>query len=55
MNKVSNFRTWVNELYYENCKEREAFKEPCFKSEDYFNKYKWWLKREFQHQQSKKM
>lgn len=53
-NKQSKFRTWVSDLYYKNCDEREMLKEDKFKSaKEYFNEYKYWLKREFKHQKNK--
>jgi hypothetical protein len=51
--QMSEFRSWVNDLYQRNCKEREAYGEDCFKtSTDYFKQYKYWLKREFQYQKN---
>ena len=52
----TNFRQWVHNLWIENCKEREAWGDTdgCANSKEYFHKYKWWLKREYKHQMSKK-
>lgn len=51
--KQSNkpFRAWVTELWYANCEERESWgdKGGCDNSAEYFRKYKYWLKREYQH------
>lgn len=54
MSTKPNFRTWVMDLYYQNLAEREAYgiKDRRDYSE-YFRKYKWWLKREYQYQNNK--
>jgi len=50
----TDFRAWVNNLWVENCREHDEFGEPQCDPKEYFSKYKWWLKREFKHQQSLK-
>lgn len=47
----SNFRLWVQNLWYENCDEHYAHKEPSYSIQEYFQKFKYWLKREYRHQQ----
>jgi hypothetical protein len=47
------FRMWVNNLYFQNCEEHLTYKEPGYTLSEYWNKYKWWLRREFRHQQGK--
>lgn len=44
-----NFRRWCQEKWYEHCEEVEAWTKssPKYLSKEYFNLYKWWLKREF--------
>jgi hypothetical protein len=54
MKKASEFRLWVNELYQRNCIERDGYKMPCLEVKEYFNQYKYWLKREFQYQKNQK-
>jgi hypothetical protein len=49
--KQSAFRTWVRELWHENCEEHFIYGEPKLSQEEYFQKYKFWLKREYRHQQ----
>jgi hypothetical protein len=44
------FKLWLNELWLQNCEERMLYKECTYKMQDYFSKYKWWLKREYKHQ-----
>lgn len=51
MNK--DFRTWLRELWYDNCEEHRQFKELPYTTEEYFQKYKYWLKREYQYQKKK--
>ena len=44
-----NFRTWCIEKWYEHCDEVEGWtgSRPTYLSAEYFNRYKWWLRREF--------
>lgn len=46
------FRHWVQEKWYEHVEECRAWQgfEPTGTPKEYFNKYKYWLKREYQHQ-----
>jgi hypothetical protein len=46
------FRQWLIEKWAEHCTEHEAWCRtmPNYTSRDYFNKYKWWLRREYRHQ-----
>jgi hypothetical protein len=47
----SEFRTWLKNMYLENCKEREEWNSIPYESlSEYFNFYKYWLKREFKNQ-----
>jgi len=48
--KKSDFRHWVNNIWLENQRECYHFHEPEISMREYFNKYKYWLKREYQHQ-----
>lgn len=50
MKQDSRFRLWVQELWFQNKEEHEAFKEPTLSLEEYFGRYKYWLKREYQYQ-----
>ncbi len=48
----SSFRHWVQEMWYDHVDEIDAYYQSLrYSSKDYFNKYKFWLKREFQHRQ----
>ena len=45
------FRRWCDLMWFEHCDEVELYtgKRPDYKAKDYFAKYKWFLKREYQH------
>jgi hypothetical protein len=51
--KISGFRTWVRELWYENCEEHFQDNIPKYTHEEYFQKFKWWLRREYRHRLAK--
>ena len=50
MKNWSAFRAWVHQLWVDNCEEHDLFKMLKYSEKEYFQKYKWWLKREFKHQ-----
>lgn len=52
-NRNSVFRNWVRNLWVENTDERGEYHELPYTMEEYWARYKWWLKREFRHQQIK--
>jgi hypothetical protein len=45
------FRAWVERLWQANCEEREQFLEAQFSRVEYFQRFKYWLKREYRRQQ----
>jgi hypothetical protein len=45
-----SFRQWVHELWLENCDEHMLYQELPYSQQDYFQRYKYWLKREYRHQ-----
>lgn len=47
------FRSWLINIWYENREERSVFKEATIDLEEYFNKYKWWLRREYRFRHKK--
>ena len=53
MYKDSKFRLWVFRLWHENLEERSLYKEQRLSMQEYWEKYKWWLKREYLHQTRK--
>ena len=53
-NKESQFRHWVRNIWFDNAQERAEFKELPYTMEEYYQKYKWWLKREYKFQTKQK-
>lgn len=49
----NDFRNWLQNLWYENCDEHRQCKELPYTMQEYFQKYKFWLKREFKFQRRK--
>lgn len=49
-----NFRQWCGEKWYQHKDELESYGQllPPYTSQEYFAKYKYWLKREYKHQRS---
>lgn len=47
--KSSSFRRWVHELWLQNCDEHREAKELPYTQIQYFQMYKYWLKREYRH------
>lgn len=47
-----NFRTWLQNKWYEHLDELDSLgiPHPDYDLKKYFEKYKWWLKREYQFQ-----
>lgn len=52
MKKSNGFRVWVDSIWRDHCIECRIWREPAKSLSEYFNQYKWWLKREFKHQRS---
>jgi hypothetical protein len=49
------FRQWCQEMWYEHCAELESYCQGLpYSAQEYFNRYKFWLKREYRHQQGVK-
>lgn len=49
---MTPFRNWVHNLWIENCEERTLYHSGDRLSErEYFQKFKWWIRREWRHQQ----
>jgi Na+-transporting NADH:ubiquinone oxidoreductase subunit NqrF len=48
---MSEFRSWLRNIWLDNCDEHDLWNEPHDSMEVYFKKYKYWLKREFRYQQ----
>ena len=46
---VSPFRVWVQNLWIDNCEERLVYQQDPVTIQQYWNTYKWWIKREYRH------
>ena len=53
MQKQSNFRKWLDDIWRENCREYEDYGQLPYSLEEYWKRYKYWLKREYRHQNGK--
>ena len=49
--KNSPFRTWLQNIWMANADERSNMGFDRITLEEYFKRYKYWLKREYKHQQ----
>jgi len=50
---ATRFRLWVQDVWHQNCEEHLTFGEQPYKIQEYWTKYKWWLRREYRHRQLK--
>ena len=51
--KTNSFRMWCQEKWFEHKDELEAYHQPLpYTAQEYFQRYKYWLKREYRHQQN---
>lgn len=51
---ASPFRMWVQNLWIDNCEERLVYKQDPVTIQQYWNTYKWWIKREYRHKHLQK-
>jgi hypothetical protein len=47
---TSDFRRWLAEIWRENCEEHLAYNQLPYTLPEYWERYKYWLKREYQYQ-----
>ena len=53
---MTPFRNWVHNLWLENCEERSLYNNTeKLSKQEYFQRFKWWLKREYRHQTDKEI
>lgn len=52
---VSPFRMWVQNLWIENCEERLVYQQDPVTIQQYWETYKWWIKREYRHRNRQKV
>ena len=45
------FRVWLEQLWLDNCDERDQFHETRYTRSEYFQRFKYFLKREYRSQQ----
>jgi hypothetical protein len=48
---TTTFRLWVQRIWMDNCDERLTVGQDPVTINQYWNTYKYWLKREYKHQQ----
>lgn len=49
--RLKSFRLWAQEMWFEHMDELAVYGLPVtYSSKDYFQRYKYWLKREYTHQ-----
>ena len=53
MSKHTLFRKWLDNIWRDNCREHEEFGQLPYSLQEYWNRYKYWLKREYRHQHGK--
>jgi len=53
LNSPSRFRLWVQRIWMENREERLTYGEEPATIKQYWNTYKWWIRREYRHQERK--
>jgi hypothetical protein len=53
MFRASPFRTWIYNRWADNREERLIYKEEYVTIKQYWDTYKWWLKKEFKQQRHK--
>ncbi len=51
--RVSAFRFWVQHLWIDNCEERLIYGQEPATIKQYWDNYKWWIKREYRYQRSR--
>ncbi len=45
---VKDFRTWAQEIWFQNCEEHDMYYLPRYTQQEYFHQYKWWLRARYQ-------
>lgn len=47
---VKPFKLWVQRIWIENTEEHLTYGELPYTIQEYWTRYKWWLRREYRHQ-----
>lgn len=51
--KTNSFRLWCQEKWFEHKDELATYKQPLpYTAQEYFERYKYWLKREYRYRQN---
>lgn len=53
MKQDSKFRNWLRIIWLENCREHEDHNELPYTLKEYWDRYRWWLRREYRFQNKK--
>lgn len=53
MDKITPFRLWLHNIWLDNCAEHDGYGELPFTKQEYWNRYKYWLRREYRFHQSR--
>ena len=53
MKPTTAFRLWVQRIWMENCEERLTVGQDRVTIQQYWDNYKYWLKREYKHQKAR--
>lgn len=49
-NEFTEFKNWLRNIWLDNCEEHNAYGELPYTMQEYWHKYKWWLRREYRFQ-----
>ena len=49
LRRETPFRSWVRNLWIDNCEERLVYQQDPVTMQQYWSTYKWWIKREYKH------
>ena len=51
MDKITPFQLWLHNIWLDNCAEHEGWNELPLTKQEYWRRYKYWLRREYRWQQ----
>lgn len=50
MDKITPFRLWLHNIWLDNCAEHDGYGELPYTKQEYWQRYKYWLRREYRFQ-----
>lgn len=53
MQKITPFRLWLHQIWLDNCAEHDTYGELPYTMQEYWQRYRYWLRREYRFQQRK--